>query len=182
MGESRKSQGFRPHLEISALRPVSICDACHRFCDHGPLFLGGVTAEVLVNASQVDTAGCDKGVLAQIGEFDFGASPIGAAGGAFDETAGNEAVDQAGRCTLRQKEGISEVCHGHPAGVGLRKDEQFLGVSADPWGNQKAAFSASTEIEREEWNLTWNVPLDGGGVLVSKSVKLEIEAQAGIAE
>lgn len=61
-------------------------------------------------------------------------------------------------------------------------DFEFLGVSADPWGNQKAAFSASTEIERGEWNLTWNVPLDGGGVLVSKSVKLEIEAQASIAE
>ena len=59
-------------------------------------------------------------------------------------------------------------------------DFEFLGVSADPWGNQKAAFSATTEIEREDWNLTWNVPLDGGGVLVSKSVKLEIDAQAAM--
>lgn len=60
-------------------------------------------------------------------------------------------------------------------------DFEFLGVAPDPWGNQKAAFTASGEILREDWNLTWNVPLDGGGVLVSKSVKLEIEAQASLA-
>ena len=59
-------------------------------------------------------------------------------------------------------------------------DFEFLGISSDPWGNQKAAFSASTEIDREEWDLTWNVPLDGGGVLVSKKVTLDIEAQASL--
>lgn len=60
-------------------------------------------------------------------------------------------------------------------------DFEFLGISADPWGNAKAAFSASTEVEREAWGLSWNVPLEGGGVLVSKTVKLEIEAQAALA-
>jgi polyisoprenoid-binding protein YceI len=59
-------------------------------------------------------------------------------------------------------------------------DFEFLGISADPWGNAKAAFSASTEVAREDWNLTWNVPLEGGGVLVSKQVKLEIEVQAAL--
>ena len=60
-------------------------------------------------------------------------------------------------------------------------DFEFLGISADPWGNAKAAFSASTEVEREAWGLSWNVPLEGGGVLVSKTVRLEIEAQAALA-
>ena len=59
-------------------------------------------------------------------------------------------------------------------------DFEFLGISSDPWGNAKAAFSASTEVEREEWGLSWNVPLEGGGVLVSKTIKLEIEAQASL--
>ena len=57
-------------------------------------------------------------------------------------------------------------------------DMEFLGVARDPWGNDRLAFSASTEIDREEWGLTWNVALDSGGVLVSKKVKLDIEAQA----
>ena len=55
---------------------------------------------------------------------------------------------------------------------------EFLGVAADPWGNNKAAFEASAELERKDWNLTWNVPLAQGGVLVSDKFKIEIEAQA----
>ena len=61
-------------------------------------------------------------------------------------------------------------------------DFEFLGISTDPWGNPKAAFSASTELDREDWGLTWNVPLDGGGVLVSKKATIEIEAQASLAQ
>ncbi len=61
-------------------------------------------------------------------------------------------------------------------------DFEFLGISTDPWGNPKAAFSASAELDREDWGLTWNVPLDGGGVLVSKKATIEIEAQASLAQ
>jgi polyisoprenoid-binding protein YceI len=57
-------------------------------------------------------------------------------------------------------------------------DFEFLGVITDPFGNDKAAFSATGDLERENWGLTWNVPLETGGVLVSKTFKLEIEAQA----
>jgi polyisoprenoid-binding protein YceI len=52
------------------------------------------------------------------------------------------------------------------------------GVATDPWGNEKLAVTASTEIDREEFGMTWNVALETGGVLVSKKIKLEIEAQA----
>jgi len=57
-------------------------------------------------------------------------------------------------------------------------DFEFLGVITDPFGNDKAAFSAGGELKREEWGLVWNAPLEAGGVLVSKIFKLEIEAQA----
>lgn len=60
-------------------------------------------------------------------------------------------------------------------------DFEFHGVIDDPWGNAKAAFSASTEVDREEWGLTWNAPLEAGGVLVGKKVKLELEIQAAYA-
>jgi polyisoprenoid-binding protein YceI len=55
---------------------------------------------------------------------------------------------------------------------------EFIGITRDPWGNAKAAFSATTEIQREDWGLTWNVALEGGNFLVSKTVTLEIEVQA----
>jgi len=54
----------------------------------------------------------------------------------------------------------------------------FVGLATDPWGNQKAAFSANTTINREDWDLNWNVALETGGVLVSKKVNIEIEMQA----
>jgi len=57
-------------------------------------------------------------------------------------------------------------------------DLHFDGMVKDPFGNQKAAFSVTGEIERAEWGLTWNVPLEAGGLLVSKKFKLEINAQA----
>lgn len=57
-------------------------------------------------------------------------------------------------------------------------DVEFNGVSPDPWGGQRAGFTLSTEIDREDWGLTWNVALETGGVLVSKNIKIEIEAQA----
>lgn len=57
-------------------------------------------------------------------------------------------------------------------------DVEIDGVAKDPWGNEKLAITASTEIDREEFGMTWNVALEAGGVLVSKKVKIEIEAQA----
>ena len=52
------------------------------------------------------------------------------------------------------------------------------GVARDPWGGERLAVTASTEIDREDFGITWNVALESGGVLVSKKVQIEIEAQA----
>lgn len=57
-------------------------------------------------------------------------------------------------------------------------DLEYHGLATDPWGNEKALFSASTKIEREQWDLTWNAPLETGGWLVGKTVTIEIEVQA----
>ncbi len=54
-----------------------------------------------------------------------------------------------------------------------------LGVLSDPWGNEKAAFSATTEIDREEFGVTWNAALETGGVLVGPKVRIEIDVQLG---
>ena len=52
------------------------------------------------------------------------------------------------------------------------------GVVTDPFGNETLAVSASTEINREDFGMTWNAALETGGVLVSQKVVIEIEAQA----
>ncbi|MPZ86554.1 MAG: polyisoprenoid-binding protein [Nitriliruptorales bacterium] len=56
-------------------------------------------------------------------------------------------------------------------------DTTLQGLAIDPWGNSRAFLSAAAEINREEFGLTWNQPLQNGGVVVGKQVKLEIEAQ-----
>jgi polyisoprenoid-binding protein YceI len=53
----------------------------------------------------------------------------------------------------------------------------YLGALRDPWGHERALFSAVTEVNREDWGLSWNVALDSGGVLVSKKVRIEVELE-----
>ena len=53
----------------------------------------------------------------------------------------------------------------------------FSGLATDPWGNQKAGFEASTEINRKDFGLEWNVALEGGGVLVSEKIKINLDIQ-----
>jgi len=57
-------------------------------------------------------------------------------------------------------------------------DLSFEGGAADPYGNTKAGFIANGEIDRKEWGLTWNAPLEGGGVLVSEKFKVEFDVEA----
>lgn len=54
---------------------------------------------------------------------------------------------------------------------------EFAGEAKDPWGGERIVFSATGELAREDFGMTWNVPLDGGGILVSKTFKLEFEVQ-----
>ncbi|MDH2425724.1 YceI family protein [Sphaerisporangium sp. TRM90804] len=55
---------------------------------------------------------------------------------------------------------------------------EYGGSGVNPWGAEVFGFSLETEIDREEFGLTWNVALEAGGVLVSKKVKIEIEGEA----
>lgn len=55
---------------------------------------------------------------------------------------------------------------------------EFLGWGQDPYGNTILSASAKTEINREDWDLTWNVAVETGGFLVGKKVGLEIEVEA----
>ncbi len=48
---------------------------------------------------------------------------------------------------------------------------EFEGGANDPWGNQRIGFSATTEIDREDFGLTWNQALETGGWLVGKRAK-----------
>lgn len=51
------------------------------------------------------------------------------------------------------------------------------GDSVDPFGNRKVGGTLTGSINRRDWGLTWNVPLDTGGVLVSEKINIEVDFQ-----
>ncbi|MGD0381633.1 MAG: YceI family protein [Acidimicrobiales bacterium] len=57
-------------------------------------------------------------------------------------------------------------------------DVEFDGANTTPWGSHAVAFSASTEIDREDWGLTYNQALETGGVVVGKKVRIELNVEA----
>ncbi|QDO87794.1 YceI family protein [Ornithinimicrobium ciconiae] len=55
---------------------------------------------------------------------------------------------------------------------------ELLGVERDPMGNLRAGFEATRRLNRRDYGLEWNLPMDRGGVLVSEKVTLEFEISA----
>lgn len=56
-------------------------------------------------------------------------------------------------------------------------DVEYAGQAKSPWGTINAGFTAQTKINRKDWDLTWNVALETGGVLVSDEVTISIELE-----
>jgi polyisoprenoid-binding protein YceI len=65
--------------------------------------------------------------------------------------------------------------HGVTRSVPLRV--RYEGSARDPWGGERAIFSARTTIDREDFGITWNMALEAGGLLVSKEIHIEIEVE-----
>jgi polyisoprenoid-binding protein YceI len=53
----------------------------------------------------------------------------------------------------------------------------YNGQGVDPWGNVKHGFEISGKINRNDFGLTWNAPLETGGLLVSENVDINIDVQ-----
>ena len=57
-------------------------------------------------------------------------------------------------------------------------DAEYDGSGPGLRGGQLVAFSAKTEIDREDWGITWNMAVETGGLLVGKKVQIEIAVEA----
>jgi polyisoprenoid-binding protein YceI len=57
----------------------------------------------------------------------------------------------------------------------------FEGHARDPWGSDRAIFSAHTYVNREDFGITWNMALETGGVLVSKDITINLEIETILA-
>jgi polyisoprenoid-binding protein YceI len=55
---------------------------------------------------------------------------------------------------------------------------EYTGTATDPFGNDRLGLEGSVVINRKDWGVSWNAALEGGGVLVSEKITLEIEVSA----
>lgn len=55
--------------------------------------------------------------------------------------------------------------------------EDFSQVVTDPWGKSRRGASASTEINRKDFGLTWNKALEAGGVVVGDEIRISLEVE-----
>ena len=57
-------------------------------------------------------------------------------------------------------------------------DVEVLGSETDPWGGTRAGFEGTTTISRKEFGVDFNIPMDGGRLLVGDKIDIIISAQA----
>jgi polyisoprenoid-binding protein YceI len=58
---------------------------------------------------------------------------------------------------------------------------ELNGFGADPWGGTRLGLTATTEIQRSDFGITWNGAIEGGGVVVSDKVTVNVELEAVLA-
>ncbi|HZD64792.1 MAG TPA: YceI family protein [Acidimicrobiales bacterium] len=61
----------------------------------------------------------------------------------------------------------------------LDLDLEANGVGPDPWGGVRAGFTATTQLNRKDFGLTWNAAIEGGGgVVVGDVIRVTLEIEA----
>lgn len=56
-------------------------------------------------------------------------------------------------------------------------DTEFNGIVVDPYGQTKAGFELTGEINRKDFGLSWDFVTEAGSVVVSNKVKLAVNVQ-----
>jgi polyisoprenoid-binding protein YceI len=57
-------------------------------------------------------------------------------------------------------------------------DVEFLGIDKDAYGNTRIGFEATTQINRKDFGVDFDIPLDGGKLLVGHKVDIQLSVQA----
>ena len=55
---------------------------------------------------------------------------------------------------------------------------EFLGEGGDPWGGTRVGIEATAEISRKEFGIDFNIPLEGGKLLIGDAVTISLTVQA----
>ena len=125
------------------------------------------SVEVTIDPASIDTADTQRDThLRSADFFDVEKFPQATFKSTKVEDKGGDTYRITGDLTL----------HGVTKPVSF--DATFEGAGKDPWGGERAGFSASTSIDRRQFGLEWNKALETGGVLVGEKVELTLEVEA----
>jgi polyisoprenoid-binding protein YceI len=125
------------------------------------------SVEVNIEPGSLDTADAQRDThLRSADFFDVEKFPLATYKSTRVDDLGGGKLRITGNLTIR---GVT-----HPVVL----DAVYEGTGKDPWGGERAGFSADTSIDRRAFGLQWNQALETGGVLVGDKVELTLEVEA----
>jgi polyisoprenoid-binding protein YceI len=123
--------------------------------------------QVTIEPASIDTADAQRdGHLRSADFFDVEKFPAASFKSTTVEDLGGDKYRITGDLTIR---GVTKP---------VSLDATYEGSGKDPWGGERAGFSAGTTIDRRQFGLEWNKALETGGVLVGEKVELSLEVEA----
>jgi len=125
------------------------------------------TVDVAIDASSIDTSVADRDAHLKSADF-------------FDVATYPELTFKTSRVEPQRDGRLRLVGDLTIKGVAreVALEVEHHGLAKDPWGNERAAFTAKTSVDRKDFGLTWNQVLETGGVMVGDRVDIEIEVEA----
>ncbi|HKT46824.1 MAG TPA: YceI family protein [Candidatus Acidoferrales bacterium] len=125
------------------------------------------TVNVTIDATTVNTGEPKRdGHLKSPDFFDVAKFPTMTFKSTKIETAGDGKLKVTGDLTI----------HGVTKSVILDVDGPTQAIK-DPYGNERVALSGTTKINRQDFGVKWNSPMEGGGVVVGDEVNITIDAE-----
>ena len=122
--------------------------------------------EVSINVNSVDTRDAQRDAHLKSGDF-FAAEkyPTMTFRSTRVENVRGDRFTLVGDLTL----------HGVTKEVALNVTSE--GRAKDPWGGERAGFTAAGTLKRSDFGLTWNQALETGGVVVGDDIKLALDVE-----
>jgi polyisoprenoid-binding protein YceI len=161
------------HSEVAfTVRHLMVSKVRGRFTDFEGTFVTGAdpldsTLEATIRLASIDTANADRDAHVRSADF-------------FD-------VDQHPTLTYRstgiRRDGDDFVVDGELSLHGVTRPVSLAlevnGFQADtPFGDSRAGFSATAEIDRRDFGIVFNAPLEGGGVALANKINIHLEVEA----
>jgi polyisoprenoid-binding protein YceI len=128
---------------------------------------GRASLEAIIDTASIDTGVADRDAHLRSADFlDVEQYPEMTFRSRSLEPAGGDRLRIIGDLTIK---GVTRE---------VRLDVEQLGIAKDPWGNDRAAFSAHASVDRRDFGLTWNQVLETGGVMVGERVDIDMDIEA----